>query len=212
MKAHEQLRDDDRERAAQYLLEGLEPAAARLYEAHLAICPLCRAEVAMCRDTVEALGRAPAPVDPPPALKQRLMERIRSGARREEAAAVQAWKRWLPNVTEDASIIVRGGEADWQATAVEGVRVRRLFVDEAADRVTMLVRMDAGTSYPAHRHGGVEECFVLEGDIYGPDFEMNAGDYQRLAGGSTHGIQGTRTGCLLFIVSSMNDELLHDHA
>ena len=37
---------------------------------------------------------------------------------------------------------------------------------------------------------------------------MKAGDSQRLAGGTTHGIQGTRAGCLVFIVSSIHDELL----
>jgi putative transcriptional regulator len=159
----------------------------------------------VCRDGAEALGRSLPPASPPAGLKDRLMERIRSGA------AVQAWKQWRPDSPDD-NVIVRGGVSEWQPTAVEGVSVRRLFVDAAADRITMLVKMDAGTSYPAHRHGGVEECFVLEGDLYGPDFEMKAGDYQRLAGGSTHGVQGTRTGCLLFIVSSMNDDLLPEYA
>lgn len=205
MKPHETLRDDDRDRAAQYVLDGLEPDATLLYEAHLEICPLCRAEVATCRHGAEALGRSVPPVNPPAGLKDRLMSRIKDGA------GIQAWKQWRPDRPGDESVIVRGGQSEWQSTAVEGVRVRRLFVDPAADRITMLVRMDAGTSYPAHRHGGVEECFVLEGDLCGPDFEMKAGDYQRLAGGSTHGVQGTRDGCLLFIVSSMNDELLPGH-
>jgi len=100
------------------------------------------------------------------------------------------------------------GDGDWEKTGVDGVEVRRLFVDVPNDRLTMLVRMAAKTEYPSHRHGGVEECFVLEGDIYGPGWEMRAGDYQRLEGGSVHGVQGSRGGCVLFIVSSLNDELL----
>lgn len=206
MKSHEKLTDDDRDRAAQYVLDGLESDAAVLYEAHLEICPLCRAEVAMCRGGAEALGRSLTPVDPPAALKDRLMDRIQRGA------GIQTWKEWRPDARGDGSVIVQGGAIEWQPTAVEGVRVRRLFVDPVADRVTMLVSMDAGTAYPAHRHGGVEECFVIEGDLHGPDFEMKAGDYQRLSGGSTHGVQATRAGCLLFIVSSMHDELLPERA
>ncbi len=206
MKPHEKLRDDDRDRAAQYVMDGLEPDATFLYEAHLEICSLCRAEVAMYRDGAEALGRSLPPANPPAGLKDRLMERIQKGA------AIQTWKQWRPDEPENDSVIVREGQSEWQSTAVFGVRVRRLFVDTASDRITMLVRMDAGTSYPAHRHGGVEECFVLEGDLFGPDFEMKAGDYQRLTRGSTHGVQGTRAGCLLFLVSSMNDELLPKHA
>jgi anti-sigma factor ChrR (cupin superfamily) len=179
-----------------------------MYEAHLEICPLCRAEVGVFREGVEALGRSPEPVDPPASLKARLMDRIRPGARRDEAAGVQTWKRWQPNPSGSEFVIVRGGDSDWQPSSILGVRVRRLFVDPAADRVTMLVQMDAGANYPAHRHSGVEECYVLEGDLYGPNFEMKAGDYQRLEGGSIHGIQGTRSGCLVFIISSMHDELL----
>ena len=208
MKPHEDLRDDDRDRAVQFVLHGLETDAARLYAAHLEICAPCRAEVAACRQGFELLGRAVPPVDPPSGLKARLFDRIHGAARRGDAPGVQAWKRWQPDRPSEPLVIVREGEHDWQPTPIDGIRVRRLFVDAAADRVTMLVRMDAGTSYPAHRHGGVEECYVLEGDLYGPDFEMTAGDYQRLDGGSTHGIQGTRAGCLLFITSSMNDELL----
>lgn len=208
MKPHDHLRDDDRDRAAQYAMGALDRGAVPLYEAHLEVCALCRAEVALCRDAVEALGRAVPPVQPPDDLKRRLIDGIGASPRGDECAGVQAWKRWAANSGGDTSIIVRGADTDWQATAVDGVRVRRLFVDAEADRITMLVRMDAGTAYPAHRHGGVEECFVLEGDLYGPDFQMKAGDYQRLVGGSTHGIQGTRAGCLLFIVSSMHDELL----
>ena len=201
MTPHTTLHDDDRERAALYALGTLEPDALPMYEAHLAICAPCRAEVDAHRESVAAIGRAAPPVVPPAHLKARLLDRIRG-------AEVQAWKTWAANGPQDRSLIVRGGSAGWEPTGSEGVDVRRLFVDAAADRITMLVRMAPGASYPSHRHGGVEECYVLEGDLYSDDFEMKAGDYQRLEGGTTHGVQATRGGCLLFIVSSMQDELL----
>ena len=204
MNPHRFLQDDDCERAALHALGALEPDAAVLYDAHLEICPLCRTEVAIHLPTVEALGGAADPASPPASLKARVMDRVRAGG---DAVAIQAWKRWAPSDTGEGMVIVRGA-GSWEKTGVLGVEVRRLFVDAAADRLTMLVRMAPGTSYPAHSHGGVEECYVLEGDLYGPDFEMRAGDYQRLEGGSVHGIQGTKDGCLLFIASSMNDELL----
>jgi len=37
---------------------------------------------------------------------------------------------------------------------------------------------------------------------------MRAGDYQRMERGATHLVQSTQAGCLLFIVSSLQDELL----
>lgn len=202
MTQHTTLRDDDRDRAAHYALGTMEPDAARLFEAHLEACAPCRAEVLACRESWEALGRSAAPVAPPAHLKAKLLEHIGDGA------PVQAWKRWPLNLAGEASVIVRAGSSGWEPTGSPGIDVRRLFVDAAADRITMLVRMAPGTSYPSHQHAGVEECYVLEGDLYSDDFEMKAGDYQRLEVGTVHGVQATRGGCLLFIVSSMHDDLL----
>ena len=204
MNAHEILQDDDRDRAALHALGALEPDAAALYDAHLEICEACRAEVDSHRAAVDALGRAVTPAEPPQSLKTRLMHAVHRG---DAGGSIQTWKGWAPSSPGEGMTLVRGS-GDWEQTGVAGVEVRRLFVDAEADRLTMLVRMAAGTAYPSHRHGGVEECYVLEGDIYGPNFEMRAGDYQRLEGGSVHGVQGTCGGCLLFIVSSLNDELL----
>ena len=104
-----------------------------------------------------------------------------------------------------------GTEARWESTVYDGVEVRRLFVDEKADRVTMLVRMAPGASYPPHRHAGTEECYVLSGDLRVSDhLVMRAGDYQRAPAGSHHGVQSTENGCLLLVRCSLHDE--HDEA
>lgn len=60
-----------------YVNDTLEPAERDRVEAHLSACPECRAEVALCRELVEAGGRpedlAPAPH---PAQLDRLVDRI----------------------------------------------------------------------------------------------------------------------------------------
>ena len=94
---------------------------------------------------------------------------------------------------------------------MEGISVKRLFSDPDRKTVTMLVRMAAGTSYPTHRHAGAEECYVLEGDLHvGEELVLNAGDYQRAGEDSIHLRQWTQDGCLLFILSSTEDELLEE--
>ena len=72
----------------------------------------------------------------------------------------------------------------------------------------MMIRMEPGTRYPAHRHGGREECFVLEGDLRHADQVMHGGDYEVVDTGTIHGEQWTEHGCLLLITSSMHDELI----
>jgi anti-sigma factor ChrR (cupin superfamily) len=88
------------------------------------------------------------------------------------------------------------------------VFTKQLYVDPARDTVTMLVRMEPGSSYPPHRHGGPEECLVVEGDLRVGDVVLQAGDYQCAAGDSTHDVSTTVNGCILLIVSSQYDELL----
>ena len=99
-------------------------------------------------------------------------------------------------------------DGSWEDTGVNGVQVRRLFVDPPRNQMTMLVRMEAGSSYPQHIHDGPEECYVLQGDLRVGDKVLRSGDYQRAAPRSRHGIQSTENGCLLFIVSSLTDEII----
>jgi anti-sigma factor ChrR (cupin superfamily) len=103
--------------------------------------------------------------------------------------------------------IVRAGESEWEPTGRPGIEARRLFVDRAGNRITMLVRMAPGTWYPGHTHGGPEECYVLQGDLRVADKVLHPGDYQRAAKGSQHGIQSTKNGCVLLLVSSLTDSL-----
>ena len=147
-----------------------------------------------------AAGRA---VPPQAALRRRLMQRIRKRADSE----IQVWKSWQEEPT-DALNVVRAAGGEW-STVMDGVHVKQLNVDPARGDVTMLVRMDPGSSYPSHRHGGAEQCFVLEGELHvGDDTTLQKGDFQCMREESVHGTQWTETGCLLLIVSSQRDELL----
>ncbi len=209
MNQHDESTCPRHEDAALHALGALEPADVADFESqHLPHCEKCRAELTELIRTAAALGALAPEAEPPSSLRARLLERIGSSATPVARLAERLAGPGEGRSVSDDLAIVRSSDGVWQDTSVPGVRVRSLFVDEAHDRITMLVRMDRGASYPAHRHGGVEECYVLEGDLCGPTFEMKAGDYQRLDRGSEHGVQYTREGCLLFIVSSLHDEML----
>jgi predicted ChrR family anti-sigma factor len=206
MTRHDRLDDAARDHAVAYALDGLSSAEASEFEAHLESCEACSNEVQSLRVLLGELGTLAPPQAPPPDLKNRLMAKIRES--KTEQASKQPWKSWTTSAAAAGLTLVRAEEGGWEPTGVDGVVVRRLFLDVENDRATMLVRMAPGTSYPAHVHAGAEECFVLEGDLLVGESRMRAGDYQRATSGSLHGMQSTEGGCLLFIVSSLHDEML----
>lgn len=206
MRPHDRLDDEARDQAALYSLGSMSAPEAAAYGGHLSACAVCRNEVSSLRASFAALAALTPPVPPPVALKERLLQRIRAEGAGEPA--VQIWKQWSPDRAEAGLTLLPKSVETWEPTGVDGVEVRRLFVDEAQDRATMLVRMKPGSSYPTHRHGGSEECYVIEGDLLVGEYRMRAGDYQRASGGSVHGVQSTEGGCVLLIISSLHDELL----
>lgn len=98
--------------------------------------------------------------------------------------------------------LVRSRAIEWQPLdepGVSGVYVKVLRVDAEAGRApTILLRFDPGAAYPAHRHPGGEEIFVLEGDIRLGKDRLQAGDYLYTAPGNTHGVQSDE-GCVVLV-------------
>jgi anti-sigma factor ChrR (cupin superfamily) len=218
MQIHEFLDDDSRETAALYVLDSLGPDEARAYRLHVLLCDVCRREVeSLARSARDLALLAPAQA-PRHELWERVVARIRTADRRDAPRAGtaatpdrgQVWKGWADSAGIDRAgfLFVGSTENGFEPTAFEGVEARRLFVDRANDRVTMIVRMKAGARYPGHVHAAAEECYVLAGDLHVGDRRMHAGDYQRAEAGSTHPVQSTDEGCVLLLVSSLHDEMI----
>ena len=212
---------DPAELAALYAAGAMTDEQAAEFEAHLADCERCIAELRRLDPAVLELLQAVEPVIPDARVRDTLLARVSAApasqagthaegaSPRGEWAALgpQVWKAWAADQAGGDLLIRRGGEGAWEPTGIAGIEVRRLFVDEERNQMTALVRMAAGTSYPRHLHNGPEECYVLQGDLHLGDTVLRAGDYQRAAPGSRHGVQSTSAGCLLLIVSSLTDEL-----
>ena len=66
--------------------------------------------------------------------------------------------------------------------------------------MTTLVRMEPGSRIRSHRHLGVEQCLVLEGDVRSGAIGMTAGDFNCSMPGSVHEELMTDGGALLLLV------------
>lgn len=195
--------------AVEHALLGLTGPQLEAFESHWASCSDCQASHAHAlRESMEAAD--PEPVEP--SLWAQIEARIQAEAGPSQPL-VQPWKRWTEQVAEHAGspglTVRRNQPAQWQPTAIAGIEVQALSVSEGQRQATMLVRMAPGTAYPAHRHAGAEECYVLSGDLQvGDSLRLGPGDFQRAEAGSCHAPQSTRDGCLLLIQTSLDDELL----
>ena len=169
------------------------------------------AELSAMAPVVELLAESAAKIDPPDSVRTRLLARIAGAgptpAITESTSSPQVWRRWESIAQVGDLFIRRADEGTWEPTGVDGVTVRQIFVDRDRNQMTALVRMTPGSSYPRHVHDGAEECLVLEGDLHVGDTVLRRGDYQRAPAGSKHGVQRTEQGCLLWINSSLSDEI-----
>lgn len=200
--------DDIAEWAALYVAGALTPEEVAEFERRLDD-PRVVAELrnldGVAKDLYENTPSDAPPVDTLNALLARMAPTKTATV---DADDIQVWKEWNSD-SAPGMTVRRAGEGGWDEIGIPGIRVRRLFVDTPRNQVTFMVQMAPGTAYPRHRHDGVEECYVLQGDLsVGDELTLHAGDYQRCELDTVHGIQSTKNGCTLLLVSSMTDDLI----
>jgi len=88
-----------------------------------------------------------------------------------------------------------------------GLLYKLLATDAVRNRVSMLVRLMPGAEYPPHRHAGVEELHLLDGELWIDDRKVYPGDYNRAEPGTSDKRVWSETGCACVLITSTRDEL-----
>ena len=97
-------------------------------------------------------------------------------------------------------------ESEWEEVA-PGISCQLLATDTEKDRVSMLVRLAPGAAYPPHRHAGVEELYLLDGELMIDDKTLRPGDYNRALPGTGDQHVWSETGCTCVLLTSTRDVL-----
>jgi anti-sigma factor ChrR (cupin superfamily) len=182
-----------------YALGTLTQNETRAFEEHRASgCAECETELRATEAVVTRLAFNTVDLEPPAAVGERLA--AYAAQTKIETAKAPAHKTDLP---QRASVrpeltSVRMTEGDWFESS-RGVFVKRLFVNETTRTITSLVKMMPGAHGTVHRHPGIEECVVIEGDFHVAGYDLGAGDYHVAAAGSIHDSPYTVGGALLLI-------------
>lgn len=174
-----------------YVLQALPPEEAAAMEAHLASCPQCQLELATLRPIADNFAFWPTNVlRPHPSLHDRLARRLadETGQPR-PAAPASSWD-----------------EPAWEEVA-PGIFCKLMATDTRTHRVSMLVRLMPGVEYPPHTHAGLEELFLLDGELWIDDRKLYPGEYNRAEAGSGDTRVWSETGCTCVLITSTKDVL-----
>lgn len=197
------------ELAAGYTLGTLDPVQAAAFAAHLAEgCRACEQEVAAFTAVVGQLGYTVSVERPPPTLRSRLLARIRAESPGGPEVGEPPGAETFP--AQPHWSIVRSTEGAWEAGAIEGMVVKSLYRDAAAQRYTALVRMAGGVRYPSHRHADTEELYLLAGDLTVEGQVLRAGDFCAAIAGTVHGEVSSEGGCTFLLSASERDAVVEE--
>jgi anti-sigma factor ChrR (cupin superfamily) len=182
---------DRTELVSLYAVDALPSGEAAAFAAHLPECAECRRELEESLSTVDLFVAWPTDVLRPPAsLQERLARRIEAETGGDFVAP--AAPRWT--------------EPDWEEVA-PGIFTKILATDIERDRVSMLVRLLPGVSYPPHTHAGVEELHLLDGELWIEDRLLFPGDYNYGQPGASDQRVYSETGCTCVLITSPSDVL-----
>jgi quercetin dioxygenase-like cupin family protein len=175
-----------------YTARALAPTEVAAAEAHIASCPDCQRELESLRPVVDRFVSWPTDVLPPTnSLQERLALRIAEETGKPPVPPPA--RQWL--------------EPDWEQVA-PGIECKLLANDTERQRVSMLVRLAPGASYPPHTHAGVEELHLLDGELWINGRKLVPGDYNYGEPGALDESVWTETGCTCVLVTSTADTLL----
>jgi anti-sigma factor ChrR (cupin superfamily) len=184
------------ELAALYAAGVLPPDEAAAVEARLdAGDPRLAGEIASYDRVLVALAEGSEPTVPSPKTRDSILE---------QAARMRPGRGQGPgddrfDKASSGFVLRRHELRKWVDLGIPGIQECLLYHDPIRNIETKLIRAAPGSTLPPHRHPGVEECFVLEGDLrtYGKD--LLPGDYMVAPPGSLHPRSRTRNGCLILV-------------
>ena len=177
--------------ACAYALQALPASEVPAIRAHIDACPHCQSELESLHPVVDRFAFWPTDLlRPTTSLQARLALRIAEDTGR--LPVFPPVRRWC--------------EPEWEQAA-PGIDCKLLASDRERHRVSMLVRLAPGANYPAHIHAGVEELYLLDGELWIDERKLLPGDYNWGAPGAADEHVRSETGCTCLLITSTKDIL-----
>src|SRR5262249_3992219 len=118
-----------------------------------------------------------------------------------------------PSVSSVRSVVASGfsfasvNDDRWLPHPIAGIRMKILAINKERRYATLLLDVAPGTRFPAHHHGGAEECYVVSGSLYTCGRPLHAGDFVHADADTDHGELWTEEGCRVILVVPPEEHL-----
>ena len=196
-----QENQDISELAALYALDILSSEDESEAETYLAKSPEFSQEVDEFTNAVTAFAYSASP-QPMANLKDRLFQRINKEEKKFESEIFQLINISIKELQEQAE------KLSWEPLPTMANAMSAIWkIDEERREVAFFVRSESKGKFPLHSHAQGEEILVLAGDFVVDNKVYRQGERISSDGGTAHQ-PATLSGCLLFCVSSMDDEIM----
>jgi anti-sigma factor ChrR (cupin superfamily) len=167
------------------------------FETELAHNPELRELARDLQKTMAQVARA-LPSALPPALKEKVMQRIDAAENARTPPALPLGLKFLPGAAL----------SDWKSLPVPGTAIKLLSLEQERGYAVLLGKLEPGARYPAHINSGPEDFYILTGDLVIGDRKLVAGDFHHADAGSRHEENYSIEGCTLMAVLTMDDPLV----
>lgn len=185
-------RDLAAEFAALTSLKALDGADAAGME-HCDDCPFgqfARAALGFDEATAALAAASFPPLEPPPELKDSIMAKVDAQVEAEQAEAKGGY------------FFMGEDEGEWTPLPGGKVRLKVLSDLEESGHTLVLLEADPGGVFFPHAHKGMEEVFLVSGDLETEGRTLGPGDYMRAAPGTRHHKAVSHHGCRALMVTA----------
>jgi quercetin dioxygenase-like cupin family protein len=199
------ITEQQQESASLYALGALPPEERRAFEELLRSNSEVRELVQSLQRAADLMALGGPSYSPPPQLKEKLIRRIQgsvadSHVRQTEKSPTQ--KR--PGFHFHGA----GDPAGWKKLPLEGAWIKLLSLEADQRYAVVMGRLGPGVRYPAHKHFGAEELYILSGDLHVGDRSLGPGDFHHSDAGTAHDVNYSVEGCTLLAVLPVDHELV----
>jgi anti-sigma factor ChrR (cupin superfamily) len=197
------ISEQQQEQASLYALGALDTPEREAFEGELRLKPELREFVQSLQRSAGLLAMAFPSVEPPRALRDRVLQRIQSVEQLPRATTTST-----ATATPPFRFVSANDREGWKPLPVPGAWIKLLSLERDRGYAVLLGKLDAGVRYPAHVNVGPEDFCILSGDLHVSGRRLGPGDFHHADAGSYHEVNYSEQGCTLMAVLASNHPLV----